>query len=249
MHSYLHYLDEIKRISPDINSACINITLPLIKKNAWSQSNRSKQYNILVLSTAILREVCKGLGTDEEPRFPANLSLTRVKSSRGRENTLPSTLLMRACSQSYLSSPGATLFLLNLALFFFCFLLKLFSSFVKLSPNWSSAHVLGLGLEHTMGKKSSPSTLNFSTFVLRITWNLTPPFSPLSIPKLIKERKEHHEWHAARDPRHFSCECFFCVNDYVIMKTEIRAARALAWRLLGLVTQHSEKGALRDQSK
>ena len=162
----------------------------MITKNAWSQSDRSKRYNILVLSIAILREVCKGLGTDEEPRFPANLSLTRVKSSRGRENTLPSTLLMRACSQSYLSSPGATLFLLNLALFFFCFLLKLFSSFVKLSPNWSSAHVLGLKLEHTMGKKSSPSTLNFSTFVLRITWNLTPPFSPLSIPKRIKEKKK-----------------------------------------------------------
>ena len=105
------------------------------------------------------------------------------------------------------------------------------------------------GLEHAMGKKSSPSTLNFSTFVQRITWNLTPPFTPLSMPKLIKEKKEHHERHAARDPRHFSCECFFCVNDYVIMKTEIRAARALAWRLLGLVTQHSEKDALRDQSK
>ena len=176
----------------------------MITKNAWSQSNRSKRYNILVLSIAILREVCKGLGTDEEPRFPANLPLAPVKSSRGRENTLPSTLLMRACSQSYLSSPGATLFLLNLALFFFCFLLKLFSSFVKLSPNWSSAHVLGLGLEHTMRKKSSPSTfLNFSTFVLRTTWNLTPPFSPLSIPKLIKEKKEHHERHAARDPRYF----------------------------------------------
>ena len=176
----------------------------MITKNAWSQSD----------SIAILREVCKGLGTDEEPRFPANLPLARVKSSRGRENTLSSALLMRAYSQSYLSSPGVTLFLLNLALFFFCFLLKLFSSFVKLSPNWSLAHVLGLKLEHTMGKKSSPSTLNFSTFVLRITWNLTPPFSPLSIPK-------HHERHAARDPRHFSCECFFCVNDYVIMKTEI----------------------------
>ena len=97
------------------------------------------------------------------------------------------------------------LFLLNLALFFFCFLLKLFSSFVKLSPNWSSAHVLGLGLEHTMGKKSSPSTLNFSTFVLRITWNLTPPFSPLSIPKLIKEKKEHHERHAAFLLRQWLC--------------------------------------------
>ena len=82
----------------------------MIKKNAWSQSNRSKRYNILVLSIAILREVCKGLGTDEEPRIPANLSLTRVKSSRGRENTLPSTLLMRAYSQSYLSSPGVSFF-------------------------------------------------------------------------------------------------------------------------------------------
>ena len=85
---------------------------------------------------------------------------------------------MRA--QSYLSSPGATLFLLNLALFFFCFLLKLFSSFVKLSPSWSSPHVLGLGLQRTMWKKSSPSIfLNFFTFVLRITWDLTPPFLPL----------------------------------------------------------------------
>ena len=32
----------------------------MITKNAWSQSNRSKRYNILVLSIAILREVCKG---------------------------------------------------------------------------------------------------------------------------------------------------------------------------------------------
>ena len=51
-------------------------------------------------------------------------------------------------------------------------------------------------------------------------------------PKLIK--KEHHERHAARDPRHFFCECFSstlcvdCVNHSVIMKTEIRPARALA---------------------
>ena len=163
-----------------------------------------KQCNILVLSTAILREVCKGLSTYEEPRFQANLSLTRVKSSRGRENTLPSTLLMRA--QSYLSSPGATLFLLNLAFFFFCFLLKLFSSFVKLSPSWSSPHVLRLGLQRTMGKKSSPSIfLNFFTFVLRITWDLTPPFLPLFLNQnwLKISEKEHHERHAARDPRHF----------------------------------------------
>ena len=99
---------------------------------------------------------------------------------------------MRACSQSYLSSPGVTLFLLNLALFFFCFLLKLFSSFVKLSPSWSSPHVLGLGLQHTMGKKEFPSTfLNFFTFVLRTTWSLTPPFSSLFKPKLIKDMKNN----------------------------------------------------------
>ena len=143
-------------------------------------------------------------------RFPANFSLTRVKSSRGRENTLPSTLLMRA--QSYLSSPGATLFLLNLALFFFCFLLKLFSSFVKLSPSWSSPHVLGLGLQRTMWKKSSPSIfLNFFTFVLRITWDLTPPFFPLFLNQnwLKISEKEHHERHAARDPRHFFLLMFF----------------------------------------
>ena len=95
--------------------------------------------------------------------------------------------------------------LLAEVVFFFC---EVITKLILATCAW-------LGLEHTMGKKSYPSTfLNFSTFVLRITWNLTPPFSPLSIPK-------HHERHAARDPRHFSCECFFCVNDYVIMKTEI----------------------------
>ena len=108
-----------------------------------------------------------------------------------------------------------------------------------------------------MGKKSSPSTfLNFFTFDLQITWNLTPPFSPLFKPKLIKDMKNNTTNDMPRETRDIlSCECFFstlyvdCVNHYVIMKTEIRAARALAWRLLGLVTQHSEKGALRDQSK
>ena len=107
-----------------------------------------------------------------------------------------------------------------------------------------------LGLEHTMEKKSYPSTfLNFSNFVLRITWNLTPPFSPLFKQNWWKIWK--------RTPR-TTCrerlDTFFLVNVSsasmtMSMKTEIRAARALAWRLLGLVTQHSEEGALRDQSK
>ena len=151
---------------------------------------------------------------------------------------------MRA--QSYLSSPGATLFLLNLALFFFCFLLKLFSSFVKLSPSWSSPHVLGLGLQRTMWKKSSPSIfLNFFTFVLRITWDLTPPFLPLFLNQNWSKKNTTNDM--PRETRDiFSCDCFSstlcvdCVNHSVIMKTEIRPARALAWRLLGLVTQHCE---------
>ena len=103
---------------------------------------------------------------------------------------------------------------------------------------------LQLFRQHTMGKKSSPSTfLNFFTFDLQITWNLTPPFSPLFKPKLIKDMKNNTTNDMPRETRDIlSCECFFstlyvdCVNHYVIMKTEIRAARALAWRLLGLVT-------------
>ena len=131
--------------------------------------------------------------------------------------------------------------LLAEVVFFFC---EVIAKLILATCAW-------LGLEHTMGKKSYPSTfLNFSTFVLRITWNLTPPFSPLFKPKLIKDMIKNTTNDMPRETRYiFSCQCFVCVNDYVIMKTEIRAARALAWRLLGLVTQHSEEGALRDQSK
>ena len=198
----------------------------MITKNAWSQSNRSKRYNILVLSIAILREVCKGAQIPSKslpdscqifPRAGKHASLDAFN-----EGML--TVIFVFARRYFVSLKSCPLLFLLLAevVFFFC---EVITKLILGTCAWAWAWT------HD-GEK-------IGWFVHRSS----------SIPKLIKEKKEHHERHAARDPRHFSCECFFCVNDYVIMKIEIRAARALAWRLLGLVTQHSEKCALRDQSK
>ena len=66
-------------------------------------------------------------------------------------------------------------------------------------------------------------------------------------PKLIKDQWKRTPRTTCRErPETFflvnvsSTLCVDCVNHSVIMKTEIRPARALAWCLLGLVTQHCE---------